>query len=50
MQLMCDTYEAAGLYWRTSRLSAQLNKLFGVSLLGMRQECGELGRVMPWGH
>jgi hypothetical protein len=28
----------------------QLNKLRGVSLLGILQECGELGRMMPWGH
>jgi hypothetical protein len=28
----------------------QLNKLRGVSLLVIRQERGELGRVMPWGH
>jgi hypothetical protein len=26
----------------------QLNKLRGVSLLGILQECGELGRMMPW--
>jgi hypothetical protein len=29
----------------------QLNKLRGVSLiLGILQERGELGSVMPWGH
>jgi hypothetical protein len=28
----------------------QLNKLRDVSLLGILQECGELGRMMPWGH
>jgi hypothetical protein len=50
MRLMCDTYEAAGVYWRISRPSAVEYKLRGVSLLGILQECGELGRMMPWGH
>jgi hypothetical protein len=37
MRLMCDTYKAAGVYWRISRPSAV------ESLLGILQECGELG-------
>jgi hypothetical protein len=52
MRLMCDIYEAAGVYWRISKSSIdqQLNKLRGVSLLGILQECVELGRMMPcWG-
>jgi hypothetical protein len=51
MRLMCDTYVAAGVYWRISRPHLQLlNKLRGVSLSGIRQEREELGRMMPWGH
>jgi hypothetical protein len=48
--IMCDTYVAAGVYWRISRPHLQLNKLRGVSLSGIRQERGELGLMMPWGH
>jgi hypothetical protein len=49
MRLMCKHMKSQVYLW-TSRPSAELNKLRGVSLLGIRQERGELGRVMPWGH
>jgi hypothetical protein len=49
MRLMCDTYVAAGVYWRISRPSAvEYDAWCGVSLSGIRQERGELGHVMPW--
>jgi hypothetical protein len=41
MRLMCNTYEAAGVYWRISCAVY-------ASLLGILQECGELGHMMPW--
>jgi hypothetical protein len=49
MRLMCDTNVAAGVLLADT-YNQQLNKLRGVSLLGIRQERGELGRGMTWGH
>jgi hypothetical protein len=48
--IMCDTYAAACVLVDKSSISSQLNKLRGVSLLDILQECGELERVMPWAH
>jgi hypothetical protein len=51
MRLMCDTYVAVGVYWLGENVvHQQLNKLRGVSPLGILQVRGELGRGMPWGH
>jgi hypothetical protein len=49
------TLAAMGLLWALEKGyyaagSCVIHKLRGVSLLGILQECGELGRMMPWGH
>jgi hypothetical protein len=41
--VLCGVHTLATIHMK-------LNKLRGVSLSGIRQERGELGRVMPWGH
>jgi hypothetical protein len=38
----------SGVNWRISRHQQLLNELRGVSLLGIRQDRGELGRVLPF--
>jgi hypothetical protein len=51
MRLMCDTHMKKSQVCISGQVvHQQLNKLRGVSLLDIRQECGELGRVIPWGY
>jgi hypothetical protein len=52
MRLMCDTYEAARVYWRISRPSAVE---YAARCIPIGYTAGvwgrELGRMMPWwGH
>jgi hypothetical protein len=49
MWLMCDTHMKLQLCIGGKVVHQQLNKLRGVSLLGILQECGELGRVYSLG-
>jgi hypothetical protein len=49
---MCDIYDIAGVYWPISRPSAaeKAARCIPIGYTAEVQECGELGRVIPWGH